>query len=164
MVGARTVPEHDLTRRTKVVFATYLLAAIVAVAPLVVVVGLIDVAGAAFLAAGLLRLTVAVPEATGVSRLAGTTSVVLGVALLAASGEGVWSLPILFAAYLVVEAGLRLFQALQCQNLRLYSAGLLAILMALGIVLGFFCGSYRLFGPLVGIDLAVSAWAFAANS
>jgi|GEM_PF-2444152 len=164
MVGARTMPDHHLTRRSKVVFATYLLAAIVAVAPLFVVVGLIDVAGAAFLAAGLLRLTVAVPESTGLSRLAGTTSVGLGVALLAASGEGVWSLPVLFTAYLVVEAGLRLAQALQRRHLRLYSAGLLAILVALGIQLGTFCGSYQLFGPLVGMDLAVSAWAFAAKS
>ncbi len=164
MSTARLAVGERLSRRKAAVLVTYALAIVVALAPLFVTVALIDVAGTVFLAAGLLRLAVALPEASGLSRFAGATALVLGAALLAASGEGLWSLPVLFATYLVVEAVLRFVQALRHQDLRLYSAGVIATLIALGIWLDIFCGGYGLFGPLVALDLAATAWAFGAAS
>jgi uncharacterized membrane protein HdeD (DUF308 family) len=153
-------PRSWLTRR-RVVLATWALAGVAAVAPLVVTVGLLDVTGALFVAAGLVRLAFALPHERDASRLAGFTAVVLGVTLLAVSGIGIWSLPVMFAIYLGVEAVLRLVQAVRRDNIRLYSAGVLAGLVALGIWQDVFCGGFGLFGPLVGLDLAAAAWAFA---
>jgi uncharacterized membrane protein HdeD (DUF308 family) len=161
MTPADTIgPRRWLTRRG-VVLATWGLAVVAAVAPLVVTVGLLDVTGALFLAAGLVRLAFALPHERDAARLAGLTAVVLGVTLLAVSGIGIWSLPVLFAIYLGVEAVLRLVQAVRRDNIRLYSAGVLAGLVALGIWQDVFCGGFGLFGPLVGLDLAAVAWAFA---
>ena len=161
MTPADTVgPRSWLTRR-RVVLATWALAGVAAVAPLVVTVGLLDVTGVLLLAAGLVRLAFALPHERDASRLAGLTAVVLGVTLLAVSGIGIWSLPVMFAIYLGVEALLRLVQAVRRDNIRLYSAGVLAGLVALGIWQDVFCGGFGLFGPLVGLDLAAVAWAFA---
>ncbi|MFP4125769.1 MAG: DUF308 domain-containing protein [Alphaproteobacteria bacterium] len=153
-------PRTRLTRRG-VVLATWGLAVVAAVAPLFVTVGLLDVIGALFLLAGTIRLAHALPDERGPSRLAGLTAVILGVTLLLASGIGFWSLPVLFAVYLGVEAALRLVQAVRRDNVRLYSAGVLGGLIALGIWQDVFCGGFGLFGPLVGVDLAAVAWAFA---
>lgn len=161
MTPADTVgPQTWLTRR-RVVLATWGLAIVAAIAPLVVMVGLLDVAGGLFVIAGAIRLAYALPSERGPSRLAGLTAVVLGVTLLAASGIGLWSLPVLFAVYLGVETALRLVQAVRRDNVRLYSAGVLGGLIALGIWQDVFCGGFGLFGPLVGVDLAAVAWAFA---
>jgi hypothetical protein len=54
-------------------------------------------------------------------------------------------------------------QAVRHDNVRLYSAGVLAGLIALGIWRDVFCGGFGLFGPLVGVDLAAAAWAFAES-
>ena len=160
MAVAETREPQTWLSRTLVVRATWAIAALAVVAPLFVTVALMDVAGGLFVAAGLVRLAYAARHETGPSRLAGLTAVGLGVALLAASGIGVWSLPVLFAIYLGVEAALRLVQAIRRDNVRLYSAGVLAALVALGIWQDVFCGGFGLFGPLVGLDLAVVAWAF----
>jgi hypothetical protein len=131
-------------------------------APLATVSQLLDVAGVLFVAAGSLRLACAARSETGPERLAGVTALVLGTALLLASGEGFWSLPVLFAVYLGIEAGLRVLQAVRHDNLRLYSAGIIAGLIGLGIWQDVFCGGFALFGPLIGLDLAVAAWAYDA--
>lgn len=157
-----TDPPLGLTRR-HVVRGTWAIALVAALAPLVVTVALLDVAGVLFVLAGALRLAFALSAEHGPSRLAGLTAVGLGVALLLASGIGIWSLPVMFAGYLAVEAGLRLIQAVRRDNVRLYSAGVLAGLIALGIWQDVFCGGFGLFGPLIGLDLAAVAWAFAAG-
>lgn len=154
-------PQTWLTRR-RVVLATWGLAVVAAVAPLFVTVGLLDVTGVLFLLAGSVRLAYALPNEAGPSRLAGLTAVGLGVTLVVVSGIGIWSLPVLFAIYLGVETVLRLVQAVRRDNVRLYSAGVLGGLIALGIWQDVFCGGFGLFGPLVGVDLAAVAWAFAA--
>jgi uncharacterized membrane protein HdeD (DUF308 family) len=161
MASADSVgPAHLLTRR-RVVHATWATAAVAAVAPLAVTVGLLDVVGVLFVLAGLFRMAYALGHERGPSRLAGLTAVVLGVTLIVVSGIGIWSLPVLFAIYLGVETALRLVQAVRRDNVRLYSAGVLAGLIALGIWQDVFCGGFGLFGPLVGVDLAAVAWAFA---
>ena len=155
---------HSLaTRPTRrlVVRGTYALAAVAAVSPLFVTVALLEVAGVLFVLAGLLRLAFALAEEQGPSRLAGLTAVALGVTLLVVSGQGIWSLPVMFAIYLGVEAVLRLVQAVRRDNLRLYTAGLLAALIGVAIWQDIFCGGYALFGPTIGLDLAAGAWAFA---
>lgn len=161
MGATRVLTVDAFLERRHVVRATLVLALGAAVAPLFVTVALIDVAGALLLAAGTLRLAHGLTRAHGAERFAGVTTLVLGAALMTASGEGAWSLPVLFAVYLGVEAVLRLVQAVRHDNLRLYSAGLLAGLVALGIWQEVFCGGYGLFGPLVGLDLAAAAWAYA---
>jgi len=161
MASADSVgPRHLLTRR-RVVHATWALAALAAAAPLAVTVGLLDVTGVLFVVAGLVRLAYAGVHERGPSRLAGLTALALGVTLIVASGIGLWSLPVLFAFYLAAETVLRLVQAVRRDNVRLYSAGVLAGLIALGIWQDVFCGGFGLFGPLVGVDLAAVAWAFA---
>lgn len=159
-LAATVGPRSWLTRR-RVVLASWGLAGVAAIAPLFVTVGLVDVTGALFLLAGAIRLAYALPHERGPSRLAGLTAVGLGVALLVASGIGLWSLPVLFAVYLGVETALRLVQAVRRDNVRLYSAGVLGGLIALGIWQDVFCGGFGLFGPLVGVDLVAVAWAFA---
>jgi uncharacterized membrane protein HdeD (DUF308 family) len=161
MAGADAVASRRLLPRRRVVRVSWSLAAAAAIAPLFVTVALSDVAGVLFVAAGLIRLAYALPHEQGPSRLAGLTATGLGVALLLASGVGIWSLPVLFAAYLGIETPLRLVQAVRRDNVRLYSAGILAGLIALGIWRDVFCGGFGLFGPLVGLDLAAVAWAFA---
>ncbi len=161
MIGTNAPSLSPLPRRRHVVLATYALAAAAALAPLVTITGLLDVAGVLFVAAGLVRLAFALRVEHGPGRLAGLTAVALGVALLLASGQGLWSLPVLFAIYLGVEAVLRVAQAVRRDNLRLYSAGIVAGLIGLGIWQDVFCGGFALFGPLVGLDLAAVAWAYA---
>lgn len=161
MASADSVgPAHLLTRR-RVVHATWALAAVAAVAPLAVTVGLIDVVGVLFVLAGVVRLAYTLGHERGPSRLAGLTAVALGATLIVVSGIGLWSLPVMFAIYLGGETALRLVQAVRRDNVRLYSAGVLAGLIALGIWQDVFCGGFGLFGPLVGVDLAAVAWAFA---
>jgi uncharacterized membrane protein HdeD (DUF308 family) len=149
-----------LTRR-RVVLGTGAIAAAAAVAPIFVTVQLLDVAGVLFLLAGGIRLAYAVPHERGPARLAGLTAVALGLVLLAVSGVGIWSLPVMFAIYLGVEAALRFVQAVRRDNIRLYAAGVLAALVALGIWQDVFCGGFALFGPLIALDLAAAAWAYA---
>jgi len=161
MATADTVGPRRLFTRRRVVHATWALAVVAAVAPLAVTVGLLDVVGVLFVLAGAVRLAYALAHERGPSRAAGLTAIVLGVALIAASGVGMWSLPVLFACYLAAETALRLVQAVRRDNVRLYSAGVLAGLIALGIWQDVFCGGFGLFGPLVGVDLAAVAWAFA---
>lgn len=163
MRAMRVLTVGALLERRQVVRATLALALAAAVAPLFVTVALMDVAGALLAAAGMLRLAHGLAQASGAERFAGATTLVLGAALVTASGEGLWSLPVLLAVYLGVEAVLRLVQAMRHDNLRLYAAGLLAGLVALGIWQDVFCGGYGLFGPLVGLDLAAAAWAYGAR-
>jgi uncharacterized membrane protein HdeD (DUF308 family) len=160
MAHADAQPTPTFLDRRRVVLATWGLAVVAALAPLVVTVALLDVAGALFLLAGGLRLAFALRQERGPSRLAGLTAVVLGLSLIAVSGVGIWSLPVLFAVYLAVEAVLRLVQAVRRDNVRLYSSGVLAGLIALGIWQDVFCGGFGLFGPLVGLELAAVGWAF----
>lgn len=161
MTAADAAGPPSLPSRRHVVLATWGLAVVALLAPLFTTMALLDVMGVLFLLAGLLRLAFAVRAETGAAKLAGLTAVILGVTLVAVSGIGIWSLPVLFAIYLGVEAALRLVQAVRRDNVRLYSAGVLAALVALGIWQDVFCGGFGLFGPLVGLDLAVVAWAFA---
>ena len=161
MMLTDTVGPRPWLNRRRVVLATWGLAGVAALSPLVVTVALLDVVGVLFLLAVAIRLAYALPNERGPSRLAGLTAVGLGVMLLVVSGIGLWSLPVLFAVYLGVETALRLVQAVRRDNVRLYSAGVLAGLIALGIWQDVFCGGFGLFGPLVGVDLAAVAWAFA---
>jgi uncharacterized membrane protein HdeD (DUF308 family) len=161
-LGAARRPWLRLNRR-RVAHVTYGLAVAAAAAPLVTTAGLVDVAGVLFVLGGAIRLAYALPNERGAARAAGLAAAVLGLTLLAVSGVGIWSLPVLFAVYLGVETALRCVQAVRHDNVRLYSAGVLAGLIALGIWRDVFCGGFGLFGPLVGVDLAAAAWAFAES-
>ena len=100
MMLTDTVGPRPWLNRRRVVLATWGLAGVAALAPLVVTVALLDVAGVLFLLVGAIRLAYALPNERGPSRLAGLTAVGLGVMLLVVSGIGLWSLPVLFAVYL----------------------------------------------------------------